>query len=55
MAFRYLGIPLAAKKLLVVDYDNMTKSIKRNLDGWSASTLSYTGRIELVSSIFQEV
>ncbi|KAK6136945.1 hypothetical protein DH2020_029306 [Rehmannia glutinosa] len=55
MPFRYLGIPLAAEKLKVVYYEELVGKIRTYVDGWSANTLSYAGRTELVRSVLQGV
>ncbi|KAK6150890.1 hypothetical protein DH2020_015822 [Rehmannia glutinosa] len=55
MPFRYLGIPLTAERLKVAHFEELTKKIRTYIDGWSALTLSYAGRAELIRSVLQGV
>ncbi|KAK6143840.1 hypothetical protein DH2020_024188 [Rehmannia glutinosa] len=55
MPFRYLGIPLAAERLKVAHYEELIAKIREYISGWSASTLSYAGRTELIRSVVQGV
>ncbi|KAK6123842.1 hypothetical protein DH2020_042409 [Rehmannia glutinosa] len=55
MPFRYLGIPLVAERLKVAHFEELTKKIRTYIDGWSALTLSYAGRAELIRSVLQGV
>ncbi|KAK6132726.1 hypothetical protein DH2020_033531 [Rehmannia glutinosa] len=55
MPFRYLGIPLTAERLKVAHFEELTRKIRTYIDGWSALTLSYAGRAELIRSVLQGV
>lgn len=53
MPFRYLGIPLAAEKLRVSFYAPLIEKISEQISGWTASSLSYAGRVELIRAVLQ--
>jgi len=53
MPFRYLGIPLAAEKLRVNYYDPLIIKIANKISAWTASSLSYAGRAELIKTVLQ--
>ncbi|KAH6806046.1 hypothetical protein C2S51_030877 [Perilla frutescens var. frutescens] len=52
---RYLGIPLATKKLTMVDYSPLIDKIMDNINKWAAKSLSYVGRLELIKSVLQGI
>ncbi|KAH6757807.1 hypothetical protein C2S52_023297 [Perilla frutescens var. hirtella] len=52
---RYLGIPLTTKKLSMVDYTSLIDKISTTINVWSAKTLSYAGRTELIRSVLQGI
>lgn len=52
---RYLGVPLAAQKLNVVHYAPLLDRITSYISSWTANTLSYAGRMELIRSVLQGV
>lgn len=49
--FRYLGVPLHAKKLSPIDCSSLVASITARILTWYAKFLSYAGRVELISSV----
>lgn len=51
MPFRYLGVPLAARKLSVSHYFPLIEKITSRVTCWSAMLLSYAGRLQLVKSV----
>ena len=53
MPFRYLGIPLAAQKLNASSYAPLIDSISKKISSWTASSLSYAGRSELIQAVLQ--
>ncbi|XP_052198247.1 uncharacterized protein LOC127805524 [Diospyros lotus] len=53
MPFRYLGIPLAVEKLRVSYYDSLIDKIANKISAWTASSLSYAGRAELIKAVLQ--
>lgn len=55
MPFRYLGIPLALAKLRISDYNPLADSLIRRINAWPKRTLSYAGKIKLISSVLQGV
>ncbi|KAL0415834.1 UNVERIFIED_CONTAM: hypothetical protein Slati_3415300 [Sesamum latifolium] len=55
MPVRYLGIPLAAQRLSVSDYSPLVDRIANCISKWTAKSLSFAGRLELISSVIQGV
>ncbi|KAL0408136.1 UNVERIFIED_CONTAM: putative mitochondrial protein [Sesamum radiatum] len=55
MPVRYLGIPLAAQRLSVTDYSLLVDRIAHCISKWSAKSLSFAGRLELIHSVIQWV
>ncbi|KAL0446228.1 UNVERIFIED_CONTAM: hypothetical protein Slati_1750700 [Sesamum latifolium] len=53
MPVRYLGIPLAAQRLSITDYSPLVDQIAKSISKWSAKSLSYAGRLELIRSVIQ--
>ncbi|WMV10561.1 hypothetical protein MTR67_003946, partial [Solanum verrucosum] len=47
LPFRYLGVPLSSKKLIVVAYLPLIEKITSKITCWSAKLLSYAGRMQL--------
>ncbi|KAH6805359.1 hypothetical protein C2S51_030190 [Perilla frutescens var. frutescens] len=52
---RYLGISLTTKKLSIVDYTPLIDKISTAINVWSAKTLSYAERTELISTVLQGI
>lgn len=48
---KYLGVPLIAGKLSVVDCNPVIMKIRRKLEKWSSKSLTYSGRLQLVNSV----
>ncbi|KAL0415627.1 UNVERIFIED_CONTAM: hypothetical protein Slati_3394600 [Sesamum latifolium] len=55
MHVRYLGIPLAAQRLSVIDHSPLVDWIANCIFKWTAKSLSFAGRLELISSVIQGV
>ncbi|GFP98893.1 line-1 retrotransposable element orf2 protein, partial [Phtheirospermum japonicum] len=55
MPFRCLGIPLSAHKLRPMHYAPFIDKIASYINAWTASSLSYAGRAELIRSVLQGV
>ncbi|KAL0415991.1 UNVERIFIED_CONTAM: hypothetical protein Slati_3431000 [Sesamum latifolium] len=55
MPVRYLGIPLAIQHLSVTDYSPLVNRIANCISKWTAKSLSFAGRLELIGSIIQGV
>lgn len=53
--FRYLGIPIFAESMKVIHYTPLLDKLRSFINGWNAKILSYTGRLELLKSVFQGV
>lgn len=51
--FKYLGIPMAASRLTVVQDSPLLDGIRNAIDAWPSKTLSYAGKLELISSVIQ--
>lgn len=49
--FRYLGLPLTHKKLRKADYSPLLDSLSSRFNHWAAKTLSFAGRLQLISSV----
>ncbi|KAL9858138.1 putative RNA-directed DNA polymerase [Arabidopsis thaliana] len=52
---RYLGLPLVTKQFSSTDYLPLIDHIKQKICSWSARFLSYTGRLNLISSILWSI
>lgn len=55
MPFRYLGIPLAASSLKLLNFAPLLEAISNLLKSWEDMSLSYAGRTELIRSVLQGV
>ncbi|KAK4383209.1 hypothetical protein Sango_2798400 [Sesamum angolense] len=55
MPVRYLGIPLAAQRLSITDYSPLVDQIAGCIRKWTAKSLSFAGRLELIRSVLQGV
>ncbi|KAL0386120.1 UNVERIFIED_CONTAM: hypothetical protein Sradi_3006300 [Sesamum radiatum] len=55
MPIRYLGIPLAAQRLSVYNYSPLVDQIANCIFKWTAKSFSFVGRLELISSVIQDV
>ncbi|XP_073061705.1 uncharacterized protein [Primulina eburnea] len=55
LPFRYLGIPIAAKKLCAADYSDLVNNVNLKVSSWPRNSLSYAGKIELIRSIIQGI
>lgn len=51
LPFRYLGIPIFARRLHVNEYQGLVDGVTQRIRSWEAKLLSYTGRIELIKSV----
>ena len=47
---RFLGMPLASKRILFKDCQPLINKIWIKLSGWKSKILSYAGRVELIRS-----
>ncbi|GJY13067.1 RNA-directed DNA polymerase, eukaryota, reverse transcriptase zinc-binding domain protein [Tanacetum coccineum] len=53
--FRYLGVPLLAKKLGVSDCKVLCDKVEERINNWRNKTLSYAGRIQLIASVLSSM
>lgn len=51
LPFRYLGVPLASKKLNIHAYLTLIEKITARVTCWSAKLLSYAGRVQLIKAV----
>nr|XP_016505563.1 PREDICTED: uncharacterized protein LOC107823437 [Nicotiana tabacum] len=51
LPFKYLGIPLANKKLSLIQWHPLVEKIIAKISSWIAKKLSYTGRVQLVQTV----
>nr|XP_009762850.1 PREDICTED: uncharacterized protein LOC104214824 [Nicotiana sylvestris] len=49
--FKYLGVPLSARKLNIHQYLALIEKITERVRCWSAMMLSYSGRVQLIKSV----
>ncbi|GAB2276995.1 hypothetical protein Dimus_039218 [Dionaea muscipula] len=49
--FKYLGVPLSAKKLQIKFYKPLIEKITARISSWTTRMLSYAGRLQLIKSI----
>lgn len=55
LPFRYLGIPLASRKLKTSDYSMLVDNIAERINSWPRHSLSQAGKIELIRTVLQGV
>ncbi|XP_021750880.1 uncharacterized protein LOC110716560 [Chenopodium quinoa] len=51
MPFKYLGLPLNAKYLRIVDFDSIVDKMLNRITCWSSRNLSYSARVTLINSV----
>ncbi|XP_074301417.1 uncharacterized protein LOC141632804 [Silene latifolia] len=49
--FKYLGFPLGTTRYSLNMFDNLLIKIQKKMQHWSAKTLSYAGKVELINSV----
>lgn len=52
---RYLGVPLISKKLVASDCSSLLEKISGRINSWLSKHLSFTGRLQLLSSILYSI
>lgn len=50
-AVQILGIPLATKKLSLIQWQPLIEKIVAKISSWTAKKLSYAGRVQLVQTV----
>ena len=53
--FRYLGIPVAASRLTMEQFNPLISKISEYISAWAGASLLYAGRSELIKSVLQGV
>ncbi|KAG7599383.1 Reverse transcriptase domain [Arabidopsis suecica] len=48
---RYLGLPLLKKRMKAADYLPLIEKIRSHISSWTARSLSFAGRLQLLSSV----
>lgn len=51
LPIKYLGLPLTSRKLSATDCIPLLDKLKARINSWSASMLSYGGRLQLIKSV----
>ena len=51
LPIRYLGLPLSAKKLRNIDFQQLLQSVQARMESWQSSFLTYGGRMVLIRSV----
>ncbi|KAH0768980.1 hypothetical protein KY290_012961 [Solanum tuberosum] len=50
LPFKYLGVPLSTKKLLVMEWQSLIEKIISRISSWTTKKLLYAGRVQLVQT-----
>ncbi|KAI3442836.1 F-box domain-containing protein [Psidium guajava] len=55
LPFQYLGVPIVAKRLSKADCNCLVNTITARAQSWSQRFLSFSGRLQLISSILRAI
>ncbi|XP_019261814.1 PREDICTED: uncharacterized protein LOC109239681 [Nicotiana attenuata] len=55
LPFRYLGVPISARKLSITDCEMLVEKMATKVRTWSTRNISYAGRVMLVNSVLMQV
>lgn len=55
MPRKYLGLPLTIKKLRKFMFQPMLQAIRRRIEGWTTSLLTFGGRVTLVKVVLPAI
>ncbi|KAJ9536708.1 LOW QUALITY PROTEIN: hypothetical protein OSB04_un000093 [Centaurea solstitialis] len=55
LPFRYLGVPLSSKRLIVNDFAPLVANVRSRLLNWKTKFLSFGGRIQLIRSVLESL
>ncbi|XP_021738081.1 uncharacterized protein LOC110704582 [Chenopodium quinoa] len=55
MPFKYLGLPLNARYLRIVEFDSIIDKMLNKITCWSSRNLSYSARVILVNSVLMSI
>lgn len=51
LPFRYLRIPLASRKLKILDYGMLLNTISAKINSWPRNSLSHAGELKLIRAV----
>ncbi|XP_058742519.1 uncharacterized protein LOC131615016 [Vicia villosa] len=51
LPFRYLGIPITSKKLVIVHYLPIIEKVMARINHWSSRLLSFAGKTQLIKGV----
>lgn len=52
---RYLGLPLLSKRMSITDYTPLLERIRKRITSWTARSLSFAGRLQLIGSVIHSI
>lgn len=55
MPFKYLDVPLSAKKLIINECMSLVEKTVARVRYWTSKLLSYSGRVQLIKSVLFEM
>ncbi|KAJ9556097.1 hypothetical protein OSB04_010711 [Centaurea solstitialis] len=55
LPFRYLGVPLSAKRLVVSDFAILIAKIRSRILNWKSKSLSFGGRLQLIKAVLESL
>nr|KAJ0187106.1 hypothetical protein LSAT_V11C900454800 [Lactuca sativa] len=55
LPMKYLGIPLVSTKLFIRDCKGLVDKVKRKVNDWKNKSLSYAGRLQLISAVLSSL
>ncbi|KAJ9567950.1 hypothetical protein OSB04_003916 [Centaurea solstitialis] len=55
LPFRYLGVPLSSKRLVVSDFAPLVAKVRARVLNWKAKFLSFGGRLQLIKSVLESL
>ncbi|KAJ9536716.1 hypothetical protein OSB04_un000101 [Centaurea solstitialis] len=55
LPFRYLGVPLSSKKLVVADFAILVDKVRSRILNWKSKFLSFGGRLQLIKSVLESL
>lgn len=55
LPFRYLGVPISARKLSATDCEMLVEKMASKVRTWGSRNISYAGRVMLVNSVLMHM
>ncbi|KAK4376022.1 hypothetical protein RND71_006699 [Anisodus tanguticus] len=55
LPFRYLGVPVSAKRINIVDCEILIDKLSARVKAWSSRSLSYAGKVQLINSVILHI